>query len=215
MGRGGGGGEVPQVSNLGPLLFSIYIHNLQNCLKHTQASMFADDTNLTYSGVSTAEIEYKLNSEWLEANKLILNTKKTKSMLIASKRKLNLIPEGLQILINDTLIEQVKQKEVLGIIIDKELKWKEHINAKCMKLSSAVTLLRRAKPFVSQNELVRMYNSLVVPYFTYCSTVWNDGNRTNLEKLYKMQKRAARVITSSSYEIRSKTIFQILGMGSN
>jgi hypothetical protein len=81
-------------------------------------------------------------------------------MLIASKRKLNLIPEGLQILINDTLIEQVKQKDVLGIIIDEELKWKEHINAQCKKLSSAVALLRRAKPFVSQNELVRMYNSL-------------------------------------------------------
>ena len=67
-----------------------------------------------------------------------------------------------------------------------------------------MALLSRAKPFVSQTELVRMYNSLVVTYFTYCSTVWNDGNRTNLEKLYKMQKRAAHVI-------RSKTIFQILG----
>ena len=179
--------------------------------------MFADNTNLTCSGVSTAEIEYKLNSDsrnlskWLEANKLTLNTKKTKSMPIASKIKLNLIPEGLQVLINDTLIEQVKQKEVLGIIIDEELKWKEHINAQCMKLSSAVALLRRAKHFVSQNELVRMYNSLVDPYFTYCSIVCNDGHRTNLEKLYKMQKRAARVITSSNYEIRSKTIFRILG----
>jgi hypothetical protein len=86
--------------------------------------MFADDTNLTSSGLSSAEIEYKLNSDllnlskWLESNKLTLNTKKTKSMRIASKRKLNLIPEGLQILINDTLIEQLKQKEVLGIIID-------------------------------------------------------------------------------------------------
>ena len=115
---------VPQWSNLGPLLSSINVNDLPNCLEHTQTSMFADDTNLTCSGVSTAEIEYKLNSDlrnlskWLEANKLTLNTKKTKSMLIASKRKLNLIPEGLQILINDTLIEQVKQKEVLGIIND-------------------------------------------------------------------------------------------------
>ena len=56
-----------------------------------------------------------------------------------------------------------------------------------------------------------MYNSLVLPYFTYCSTVWNDGNKTNLEKLNKMQKRAARTITGSNYEIRSKTIFRTLG----
>ena len=55
-----------------------------------------------------------------------------------------------------------------------------------------------------------MYN-LVAPYFIYCSTVWNDGNKTNLEMLYKMQKRAARTITGFNYETRSKTIFQILG----
>ena len=44
-----------------------------------------------------------------------------------------------------------------------------------------------------------MYNSLVLPHFTYCSNVWNDGNRTHIEKLYKMQKRATRVITGSNY----------------
>ena len=179
--------------------------------------MFSDDTNLTYTGSTAHEIENKLNSDlcnvnrWLKANKLTLNNKKTKFMLIASKRKLNQISNNLQILVNNSFIQQVKQKEVLGVIIDQELKWKEHIDAHCKKLSSAIALLRRAKAFVSQNELIRMYNSLVVPYFTYCSNVWYDGNnRTNLEKIYKMQKRAARVITSSNYEIRSKSIFKSL-----
>ena len=79
------------------------------------------------------------------------------------------------------------------------------------KLFCAIALLRKAKPYVPQNDLLRIYNSLVVPYFIYCSVIWNDGNKTNLDKLYKMKKRAARIITRSNYETRSKTIFQNLG----
>ncbi len=110
------------------------------------------------------------------ANKLTLNIGKTKFMLIA-KRKLNQIPNNLQILVNNSLIQQVKQKEVLGVIIDQEVNWKEHIDAQCKKFSSAIALLRRAKAFISQNELIRMnmYNTLVIPYFTYCSKVWYDA----------------------------------------
>lgn len=132
-------------------------------------------------------------------------------MVIASKGKLNQINNNLQILVNNSLIERVKQKEILCLIIDQELRWKEHIHAQCKKLSSAIALLRRAKAFVTQTELIRMYNSLVFPYSTYCSNIWYDGNnQTNFEKMYKMQKRAARVITGSNYEISSKSIFQSL-----
>jgi hypothetical protein len=76
-------------------------------------------------------------------------------MLIASKRKLNQIPNNLQILVNNSLIQQVKQKEVLGVIIDQDLNWKEHIDAQCKKLSSAIALLRRAKTFVSHSEFIQ------------------------------------------------------------
>ena len=208
---------VPQGSNLGPLLFSLYINDLPMCLEYTQASMFADDTNLTCTGRTPAEIEHKLNADlsnvndWLEANRLTLNTGKTEFMLIASKRKLNQFRTDIRIHINGSIIKQVKQKKTLGITIDNELRWTEHINEQCKKLSSAIALLRKAKPHVPNNDLLRIYNSLVVPYFTYCSTVWNDGNKTNLEKLYKLQKRAARIITGLNYETRSKIILQSLG----
>jgi hypothetical protein len=116
---------------------------------------------LTCTGSSANEIEYKLNSDlcnvnrWLRENKLTLNNEKNKFMLIASKRKLNQIPNNLQILVNNSLIQQVKQKEVLGVIIDKDLNWKEHIDAQCKKLSSAIALLRRAKAFVSHSEFIQ------------------------------------------------------------
>ena len=56
-----------------------------------------------------------------------------------------------------------------------------------------------------------MYNSLVLPHFTYCLTVWSDNSCTLINKLYKVQKRAARVITGSGYEIKSREIFECLG----
>ena len=77
----------------------------------------------------------------------------------------------------------------------------------------SIALLKRAKQFVSQDTLLNMFNALVLPHFRYCSNVWNDGSCAHniIEKLHKLHKRAARVITCSNYEIRSTEIFEKLG----
>jgi hypothetical protein len=131
-------------------------------------------------------------------------------MLIASKRKLKQFTKTPNIIIGRHSIKQVTNKKVLGVILDDELKWNEHNDeqSECKKISKSICLLKRSRRYVNQNSLINIYNSLVLPhYLTYCSNVWNDGSRTHLNKLYKLQKRAARVITGSSYDIRSKEIF--------
>ena len=55
-----------------------------------------------------------------------------------------------------------------------------------------------------------MYNALVWPHFNYCSTIWNDGSCSKIDKLFKLQKRVACVITGDTYDVRSTQILNNL-----
>ena len=85
---------IPQGSNLGPLLFLIYVNDLPNCLEESVPNIFSDDTIISVKGTSFDQIGNKLNSEinkvssWLMANKLTLNITKTEYMIIGSKHNL-------------------------------------------------------------------------------------------------------------------------------
>ena len=185
-------------------------------IKH-YISLFANDTSLSCNGMSSADIEGKLNNDlekvhaWLTANKLTLNSNKSEYMIIASRQKLNSIDATTtNISIAGQQITRVKSTESLGIIIDEQLKWHEHNNKQCKTISARIGMLRRSRDFVTQDVLITMYNSLVLPHLTYCSTVWHGSSADHISKLYKLQKRAARVITGSNYDIRSTDIFETL-----
>ena len=201
---------MPQGSNLGPLLFLIYIKNLPNCLETANTSLFADEINLSCEGKSSPEFKQKLNADldnvhnWLMANKLTLNREKTEYTIVASRQRVELLSIGnLVVTIAEQKIKRVLMEKVLGVIIDDQLKWDKHNNVQCKTISRSISLLKRDRQFVPQETLLTMYNSFVLPHFSYYSTIWHDGNNTNMDKLYKLQKRAARVLTGSQYDERS------------
>ena len=78
---------VPQDSVLGPLLFLIYINDLQNCLKYSRSYIFADDNalNIFRRKLKTLKkqlnIDLKMICHWLNSNKIILNVDKTEIIL--------------------------------------------------------------------------------------------------------------------------------------
>ena len=84
---------VPQGSVLGPLLFLLYINDLNQAIKFCKVHHFADDTNLLYLGKSIKKLNKLVNIDlknllyWLNANKISLNVKKTELVIFKSKQK--------------------------------------------------------------------------------------------------------------------------------
>lgn len=84
---------VPQGSVLGPLLFLIYKNDIPNCSEIFYFHLFPDDTNLIYADKSLKSLETVVNNElknvtdWLNANKLTLNTKKSNCVIFRPSQK--------------------------------------------------------------------------------------------------------------------------------
>ena len=172
--------------------------------------MFADDKNITISAKNAEDFEEKFNNElsnmhnWLLANKLTVNVDKSEYILIGSRQRLAGIDIEPIINIGGKNLRRVSKTKSLGILIDENLNWNDQIDNICKKASKKIGILRRAKKYISQQSLLTIYQSLVQPYFDYCSLVWGNCNQTCKDKLQKLHNRAAREITGDTYDVRNK-----------
>ena len=78
---------------------------------------------------------------------------------------------------------------------------------------SSIGALKRIRPFVSMHTAVEIYKGLIEPHFDYCSAVWDGLSQQLSDKLQKLQNRAARVITKSSYDASSRQLLLTFSAG--
>ena len=146
---------VPQGSVLGHILFILYTNDLPAVLKHSQCILFADDTTVYISGrhepVLRQQIENDLASltDWFHANKLSLNVLMTNFMKFGKGSQTS--ENGFHL--SNNSITKVSNAKFLGISIDDELGWSEHINHIAKTIASGSYVIYSVKRFLSMNNM--------------------------------------------------------------
>ena len=135
---------VPQGSVLGPLLFIIFINDL-NLSVTSKVNHFADDTNLLLINKSLKKINSLINHDlalliqWLRANKISLNTSKTEIIIFRPKHKI--ITKHLNFRISGEKINLATTVKYLAVILHEHLEWQGYINSLLIKLNRGASLL--------------------------------------------------------------------------
>ena len=210
---------VPQGSILGPILFLLFINDLPSVVNHSVVDIYADDTTLSCSsdvdGAPTSisvALQQDLDdiSNWSPNNKMIINTKKTKSFLITGKRSGDkLAAQTLTVRTNvNAIIEQVTSQKLLGVIIDQELAFDKHIDELLKKLGQRLGVIRKIKRFLPLDQRKQYYNTMVKQVMMYSASIWGSCSPENFVRILKLQKCAARVILDADTSANSVELFK-------
>ena len=182
---------------LGPLLFLIYINDLNKAIKFSTMHHFADDTSILFVGKSLKKIQKYINYDlhflckWFQTNKISLNASKTEILFLETLKKIS--EHELKIKIDGKKLTTSMFVKYLGVLIDCHLNWKTHKMDLHHKLSRAIGMLCKIRHFVNYDTLSMIYYGIFSSILMYGSQIW--GHREGVVKrLQILQNKALRVM---------------------
>ena len=192
-------------------MFLIYINDLQNSLVYSNALLFADDTAVCYACNCAKKlnkrinIDLKLLSHWLSANKIALNVAKTEVLLFRDPRKR--LEYNIKLKLQGKQLRFISHTKYLGIYIDKHLNWKQQQESLAMSLRKANGVISKLRHFVNRETLTQIYYALFHSHMTYGLQVWGQSLPNN-NRIYRLQKTALRLMTFSETTTPTKPLFR-------
>ena len=196
---------VPQGSILGPVLFNLYVHNLQGSIA-SQSMQYADDTTIyahtkpnRINNISEA-LQGDLNKlrDWSSEQNLLFNDTKTKLLLFSTpqlNRVHNLNATELAISCGNSVIERSFSTKILGMTFDENLTWKEHITSIIKNANSTLRSLRLVKRFTPLKVRKALAQAMVLSLINYGNSIYgHDIPQHLVMRLQKTQNSAASYV---------------------
>ena len=196
---------VPQGSVLGPILFLIYINDLDDSIT-SNVLKFADETKL-FRKVNTDGDKQHLQNDldrlvkWSEKWQMLFNFGKCKC-LHTGHRNLN-----VNYKMGDTVLGTTVKEKDLGVTISADMKVSEQCGIAASKGNQILGLIRRNITYKGKKLIIPLYKAIVRPHLEYCIQAWRPYRKKDIDTLERIQRRATKMIPELrdlSYEERLK-----------
>ena len=198
---------VPQGSIIGPLCFSLYINDMPLAVDE-EVILFADDAAFVIVSHSLAGLYKKIKklfsdlSKYLNMNRLIPNSGKSKLMMFRSRPTMELPSFSF----GGEEIEWVTDYKYLGITLTNNLNYSKHINNVSLKISRITGTFTSLRTFLPKNILIKLYYALVFPHLSNHVIVWGSAPPSHLKVLTVRVNNILRTILGVTWENNRPTV---------